>query len=67
MTHLSWESKPQCGEAGHYDHEGTWHTPEQIAAKLAEDKKLLDQGHSIKEMASHLEIAELTLQHWRNH
>jgi putative transposase len=35
-------------------------------SKLAEGEKLLGQGHSIEEMARHLEITESTQHRWRN-
>lgn len=40
------------------------HTPEQIIRKLREGEKLLGQGHSLAEVAKHLEISEATWHRW---
>jgi putative transposase len=42
------------------------HSPEQIVRLLAEGEKLLGEGHTVDEVARHLEITESTWHRWRN-
>ncbi len=67
MVHQLWESNAQAlGMKGLTTMKRHRHTPEQVARKLPEGERLLNEGKDLTEVLRHLEVSEATWNRWRN-